>query len=139
MLAKDKHRIERETKRLIKKWTPRLQLGAWQIRVLWNHREDKDTMASSGWSDGYRNVYIRLNDNAYPIHYDMEGTEFEHVVVHELMHLRLATLEDWISNNLREAGPIGSAIMMITETLTDELAALFIKAYAKEDVARARR
>lgn len=76
-------------------WQRRLQLGEWQIDLLLAHPDDlrRKTLGSIKWDSGKKTATIRVqHPDQYDTSFHAALADMEFTVVHELLHLEMASL-----------------------------------------------
>ena len=76
-------------------WQQALQLEDWKISLVMSHRSDlrPGTLGSINWDADKKTARIRVLDAAeYPTSFETAIQDMEFTVVHELIHLELASL-----------------------------------------------
>lgn len=90
---------EKAAHELLEKWIGVLQLREWDIRFHWRVDPKRMTLSDCAGCTSYnevsRQAVIEIADEAL-YECDMNGFEFdyEQILVHELMHLKLSLLDD---------------------------------------------
>jgi hypothetical protein len=96
-------------------WQRRLQLEDWTISVLMSHRDDlrPGTLGNIHWDADKKTATIHVLDASdYPTPYAAAIKDMEFTIVHELIHLELASLpisdanrtdEEYAINHLADA------------------------------------
>lgn len=76
-----------------------------------------NSILATTWSPGYRWANIKINTGSEYLN----GAEklIKRCVLHELVHLHIATIHDWVDLNFEDDGPIGRDVANRMETVVD--------------------
>lgn len=117
----DKEMTEEKAQLLLKKWVEILELESWDIRFKWRVRSQdmnlQDSVGCTTYKHTSKQAIIQMLD---PVDFsnDMFEYDYEETLVHELLHLKFADIDD-SENELQNK---------LLHQLVDSLAKSFIKA-----------
>ena len=110
-------------------WQQRLNLQNWNISVVMTRRGDlkANTLGGIRWDKGKRTAVIRVQDPAdYRLPYAEMLKDMEFTIVHELVHLELASLprsEASRSNEEHAVNQIAEALLRLDQKSAGDIAA----------------
>lgn len=87
----------------------------------------------SEWTAGYQNAWIYVNTEDEIVR--TGGARLNYMVLHELVHLMLAPVEDVIDTELNQkGGSLHGRFSLAVETVTDRVAAALWRAYEGDNL-----
>jgi hypothetical protein len=109
----------KQTTAFITKWQNRLGLHGWQIIVVFGctDTEDANHTMTIEWPRGYRTATLCIAPNAT----QFEPELYERVILHEMLHLVLANMDDHLSEEIGD-GRVNDVYEALRETTIDSLA-----------------
>ena len=93
--SEQSHLAERFVNERLSVWSKRLNLEGWQITVIMTRRDalKADTLGGIRWDKGKKSAVIRVQDASdYRLPFGEMLDDMELTIVHELVHLELASL-----------------------------------------------
>jgi hypothetical protein len=100
-------------------WSKRLNLEGWQISVVMTRRDDlkANTLGGIRWDKGKKSAVIKVQDASdYRLPFGEMLNDMEFTIVHELVHLELASLprsEASRSNEEHAVNQIAEALLRL--------------------------
>ena len=120
---------EQFVSRRLSTWQKRLNLQDWKISIIMTRRGDLKTGTLGGirWDKSKKTAVIRVQDSAdYRMPLDEMLKDMEFTVVHELVHLELASLprsEASRSNEEHAVNQIAEALLRLDRTSAGDISA----------------
>lgn len=121
-------RVPAVCRKLVVLWQKRLELSHWGDIPLYM-RVMKDSAAEIRWPENYKNAAIAFNTEWVKAEHRTHD-DYEKTVVHELLHLVFADLDDTLQTQLG-LGTVLDSYANKREGLCDALATLFIARYKR--------
>lgn len=119
---------------IVLEWKPLLGLHNWHLEIALIDDEEAEhvpdgTVAYMSWPDHYRHAYLHVmpvekidEPNSF-----FAKSAFTFYIVHELTHLLLADISDYVEKEFQGHGTISTALHERVEGTTDSLTSIFLR------------